>query len=367
MANILVIDDDRDILRLVEFALNRAGHDVIIAADGQQGLAELEARKPDLIVADVMMPNMTGYDFCRQVRALSGAINIPIIVFSARFQPVDKQTALQAGATDYLPKSISPDALVKRIEELLPAAPAAVDHQSIGFFSLRGGAGVTSLAVNTAIALAITQKAKTAMIDLAPLGGHAALLLGLRPTSSVREVLSKNQDLTLEAISPHFIEHQAGIHLLASPLRFEERFAAHSNSLDQLDTVLRPAYRFTIFDLPCSALEPQTASFFQQLDAVAVVISPDVPALQSTALALQSLARLGVVDEKIRLVVNQVVPQNGLPVETIQKAVKRLVSAKIPFEADMIKAVNSGKPLLLSSPKSAGAAAIARLIDILLN
>jgi pilus assembly protein CpaE len=367
MANILVIDDDRDILRLLEFALKRAGHDVIIATDGQQGLVEFEARNPGLIVADIMMPNMTGYDFCRQVRASAGASDIPIIIFSARFQPVDKQTALQAGATDYLPKSISPDALVKRIEELLPVAPAAVDHQSIGFFSLRGGAGVTSLAVNTAIALAITQKAKTAVVDLAPLGGHAALLLGLRPTSSVGQALSKNHDLTLEAISSHFIEHQAGIHLLASPLRFEERLAAHSNSLDQLDTVLSPAYRFTIFDLPCSALEPKTVSLLRQLDAIAVILTPDVPALQSTALALQSLARLGVADEKIRLIVNQVFPQNGLPVETIQKAVKRPVSAKIPFEADMLKAVNSGKPLLLSSPKSAGAAAIARLVNLLLN
>jgi len=367
MSNVLIIDDDRDILRLLEFALNRAGHDVIIASDGQQGLAELEARKPDLIVADIMMPNMTGYDFCKQVRASSGASDIPIIIFSARFQPVDKQTALQAGATDYLPKSISPDALVKRIEELLPAAPAAVDHKSIGFFSLRGGTGVTSLAVNAAIALAITQKAKTAVVDLAPLGGHAALLLGLRPTSSVGQVLSKNHMLTLDAISPHFIEHQSGIHLLASPLRFEERLAAQSSSLDQLDTVLRPGYRFTIFDLPCSALEPQTASFFQQLDPIVVIMSPDVPALQSTALVLQCLARLGVADDKIRLVVNQVTSQNGLPVETIQKAVKRPVSAKIPFEADMIKAVNSGKPLLLSSPKSAGAAAIARLVSILLN
>jgi pilus assembly protein CpaE len=367
MANILVIDDDRDILRLLEFALNRAGHDVTIASDGEQGLAELKAWKPDLIVADVMMPNMTGYDFCRQVRSTSGAADIPIIIFSARFQPVDKQTALQAGATDYLPKSISPDVLVKRIAELLPAAPIAVDNKAIGFFSLRGGTGVTSLAVNSAIALAITQKAKTAVVDLAPLGGHAALLLGLKPTSSVGQILSENQKLTLEAISPHLIEHKSGIHLLASPLRFEDRLAAQSNNLDQLNTVLRSGYPFTIFDLPCSTLEPQAASFLPQLDKIAVVMSPDMPALQSTALALQSLARLGVTDDRILLVVNQVIPQNGLPVDTIQKAVKRPVAAKIPFEADMIKAVNAGKPLLMSSPKSAGAAAIARLVSTLLN
>ncbi len=367
MANILIIDDDQDILRLLEFALTRAGHEVLIATDGKQGLAELEVEKPDLIVADVMMPSMTGYDFCKQVRGEPGTADIPIIIFSARFQPVDKQTALQAGATAYLPKSTSPDVLVKRITELLPTETGIVSNTAVGFFSLRGGTGVTSLVVNSAIALAITQKTSIAVVDLAPLGGHTALMLGLRPTSSVNRTLTASNTITLESIRPHFIKHKSGVQLLASSLNYEEQLSSGANHLEQLAPTLKSGFAFTIFDLSQIALDPQSAKVLQQLDRIILVLSPDMASLQSTALALQGLTRLGMSENKISLVVNQVVPQYPLPLKTIQKAVKRSIAAKIPFEPDMIRAVNSGQPLLLSSPKSAGAAAIARFASTILN
>src|SRR5512147_47534 len=137
MANILVVDDDKNILRLLEFALKRAGHTVTTCEDGLQGFARVQAQPPDLIVADVMMPKMTGYEFCKQVRAKLGLTEIPIIMFSARFQPIDKQTALDAGATDYLSKNTSPDVLISRINELLPSQqPAPTTQTAVGLFSL---------------------------------------------------------------------------------------------------------------------------------------------------------------------------------------------------------------------------------------
>jgi MinD-like ATPase involved in chromosome partitioning or flagellar assembly len=90
-----------------------------------------------------------------------------------------------------------------------------------------------------------------------------------------------------------------------------------------------------------------------------------MPSLQSTALALQELARLGVEENKIGLILNHVTPQGDLPMSMIQKAIKRPILFNVPYEADMIKSVNSGKPLMLSYPKSAGARAIARLANTL--
>ena len=84
-------------------------------------------------------------------------------------------------------------------------------------------------------------------------------------------------------------------------------------------------------------------------------------------MALQGLTRLGIADNKIVLVVNNILSQGALPMEMIQKTVKRPILANIPFEPEMIKAVNSGKPLLLSSPQSAAAAAIAKLANALLS
>ncbi|HMQ56434.1 MAG TPA: response regulator, partial [Anaerolineae bacterium] len=92
MAKILIIDDDQDILRLLEYATQRRGHQVTIKKDGIEGFAAAEADTPDLIVCDVMMPRMTGYDFCRRARSSLNLKDVPIIIFTARFQPIDKRT-----------------------------------------------------------------------------------------------------------------------------------------------------------------------------------------------------------------------------------------------------------------------------------
>jgi pilus assembly protein CpaE len=315
-----------------------------------------------------MMPKMTGYEFCKQVRTNLGLTKTPIIMFSARFQPIDKQTALDAGATDYMSKSTSPDELIGRITELLPAQqPAPTKQGTIGFFSLRGGTGVTSLAVNVALALALSKKAPTALVDLAPLGGHAALMLGLRPNSSVADALFASKDeVTLQTAGPHFIQHGTGVQLLASALNYDHMLHLNDKRLEQLVTVLRSGFQYTILDIP-HLLEPRFGPVLQLFDKIALVFSPDMPSLQSVAMALQGLPRLGVADTKIVLVVNNTIPKGGLPPEIIQKTVKRPILTGIPYEPEMIKAVNSGKPLLLSSPQAPAAAAIAKLATLLLS
>ncbi|MBN1220923.1 MAG: response regulator [Anaerolineae bacterium] len=368
MANILVIDDDKSILRLLEFTIRRAGHNMIPCTDSVQGLAQAEAQKPDLIVADVMMPNMTGYEFCRQARSKSSLEDTPIIIFSARFQPVDKQTALEAGATDYLPKTTSPDQLIRRINELVAhtAKPAAT-RGVVGLFSLRGGSGVTSLAVNIAIVLARGHGKPTALVDLARLGGHAALMLGVRPTSNIAQALASTQaELTPEVIKPYLMSHNSGVYLLASSHVYGQELLLTDGRLAQLVAILKAGFAFTVLDTPCF-WEPDFAPTLQQFDKIGLVLTPDMPSIQSTVIALRSLAQLGVTEDKIALVVNQIMPQGALPLETIQKAIKRPLAASIPYDPDMVKAINSGQPLVLSNPDSGGATAIAGLANTLLS
>ncbi len=368
MANILIVDDDKNILRLLSFALGRAGHSVATAEDGVQGLAQIKIQSPDLIVADVMMPKMTGYEFCRQVRNTLGLTETPIIVFSARFQPIDRQTALEAGANDFLSKTTAPDVLIKRIAELLPIpvdSPTA--STALALFSLRGGVGVTSLAVNLALALALTKKTHTTLVDLTPLGGHAALMLGVRPTSSVSDVLFASGDqVTLDTVKPHLMSHSTGVQLLASTLNYDHILHLNDTRLEQLIATLKSGYAYTVVDVP-HILEPRFEGTLQLFDKIVLVISSDMPSLQSAAMALQGLNRLGIADQKITLIVNNIVPGAALPLEVIQKTVKRPVLAVIPFEAEMLKAVNSGKPLLLSSPQSPASAAIAKLAGSLVS
>jgi len=365
MANILVVDDDRDILRLLEFTLKRVGHIVITAPNGEIGLAETKAQKPDLIVCDIMMPKMTGYDFCKQVRADPNVEHIPIIMFSARFQPIDKQTALDAGATDYLPKSTAPDALVNRINELLPHTSKKPAQGTIGLFSLRGGAGTTSLAVNLSIALTLTQKTDVALVDLAIHGGHTAVMLGMRPASNFSQAATAVKNgADPAAVKSHFMKHSSGIELLASPPNFVQ--TSLDNSLLKMLNGLASIYPITVLDVP-HILEPNFSPILQMVDTLILVLTTDMPSLQSTALALQGLQKLGIPDNKIELVVNQITPANSLPTDTIQKALKRPIRAVIPFEADMVKAINSGKPMLLIAPQSPATAAIGQLARTILT
>jgi len=365
MANLLIIDDDSDILRLLEFTLKRAGHQVTTCADGLKGLAQAEIQKPDLIICDVMMPKMTGYEFCRQIRARPELSQTPIVVYSARFQPIDKKTALEAGATEYLPKSISPDDLISRITTLLPATSTAIAQGTVGLFSFKGGVGVTSLAVNLAIALTAAHKAKTSLVDFAPHGGHTALMLGLRPNPKVVELLySAEADLAPQLIQSCLLSHHSGIQILTFPPTIDPALSLSKDHMAPLIKTLASTFTFTVLDFP-QLLEPAFASVLPLFDKFLLLLSADMPAVQSTAIALQGLVREGIPTGKINLVVNHLTPYNTVPVSTIQKVLKRQVTTIIPFEPDLVKAVNSGQPLLLSHPQSPASAAIGQLAETL--
>lgn len=368
MANILVIDDDKDIQRLLEFSLKRAGHAVAAAYDGLEGLQQAESSSPDLIVCDVMMPKMTGYDFCRQARTKDPLKKTPIIVFSARFQPIDKQTALDAGATDYLSKNASPDVLVNRIAELLPhpkEKPATAAARGIvAVYSLRGGAGVTSLAINLAVAVTYARKTPATLLDFAPMGGHLALMLGLRPTNNINQLFENNNsnNLSIEAIAPYLLKHKSGVQLLASTPGFGQNEAFNSGRLLNLLRTIKAGLPVSVLDMP-QLLEPQTSPVLQLIDKLVLVATPDIPSVQATVTALQGLVKLGYQNQRIVLVLNQTAPANGLLPESIQKTLRRPINAVIPFDPEMMKATNTGKPLLLLSPQSEASTAIAQLAN----
>lgn len=369
MANILVIDDDKDIQRLLEFALKRAGHSSDAAYDGEEGLAQAERYEPDLIVCDIMMPKMTGYEFCRRARTVPALKDTPIIIFSARFQPIDRQTALDAGATDYMAKSAAPDALVDRIAELLPSQKPAVTTTTSMYavFSLRGGAGVSSIAVNLACALAQIKKTSTILADLAEYGGHTALLMGVRPDSTVSQLLgTNNSDFTLSTVQQFTVQHPSGVQLLASSPAFGQSLTDYAGRIPQLLDVLKSDSKITVLDTHL-LLEKQLTTARQLLDRVLLVTAPDLPSVQSTAIALQGLIKLGVPDSKISTIVNQVNPDNALPLATIQKVIRRRVAAAIPFDPTMAKSANTGKPLQLANPLAPAAQAIANLAKKLIN
>jgi two-component system response regulator MtrA len=116
---VLVADDDDDIRQLVKFRLERAGYDVVEAADGEEALRVCTEVQPDLAVLDVMMPKLTGYDVTRRIRQNEALASMPVILLTARVQDSDVAQGFDAGADDYLKKPFSPQELRARVQAIL--------------------------------------------------------------------------------------------------------------------------------------------------------------------------------------------------------------------------------------------------------
>jgi two-component system phosphate regulon response regulator PhoB len=119
MSRILFAEDDPDIRHLVTFKLQRAGFEVVEAADGFAALRAAHEQTPDLAILDVRMPRISGIEVCRELRAGSATAAVPIIMLTARARPQDLEQAYVAGATDYIVKPFSPRELLERVETVL--------------------------------------------------------------------------------------------------------------------------------------------------------------------------------------------------------------------------------------------------------
>lgn len=119
MAHILVAEDERDIRELINFTLMFAGHKVTQAANGAEALELAPKVMPDLIMMDVRMPKMTGYEACRQMKLIDEIKNVPVIFLSAKGQDEEVQTGIEVGAVEYILKPFAPEELTRKIGEIL--------------------------------------------------------------------------------------------------------------------------------------------------------------------------------------------------------------------------------------------------------
>ena len=119
MARILIAEDEPDIRELVAFTLRFAGHEVTTTANGEEALQQASQLMPDIIIMDVRMPRMTGYDACRAMKADIKLKDIPVMFLSAKGQDSEIQTGLSVGAEEYLLKPFAPDQLAVRVKAIL--------------------------------------------------------------------------------------------------------------------------------------------------------------------------------------------------------------------------------------------------------
>ena len=159
MPDVLVVDDDPHLREVVTYALGRAGFSVRTVRDGREALAEVDRRPPDLVVLDVMMPELDGLEVCRRIRAKG---RLPIVFLSSRDEEVDRVLGLELGGDDYITKPFSTRELVARVKAVLrrvaPVDPHESPEPALSFETLRLDAAARRVFVaDTEVTLTATE------------------------------------------------------------------------------------------------------------------------------------------------------------------------------------------------------------------
>jgi two-component system alkaline phosphatase synthesis response regulator PhoP len=116
---ILVVDDEVNITQILEFSIGSEGYQVITASNGEEAIDRARREQPDLIILDIMMPRIDGYEACRILKSNPLTKSIPVVLLTAKGRDIDKRLGYEVGATDYFVKPFSPNKLIDRIHELL--------------------------------------------------------------------------------------------------------------------------------------------------------------------------------------------------------------------------------------------------------
>jgi CheY-like chemotaxis protein/MinD-like ATPase involved in chromosome partitioning or flagellar assembly len=314
---ILIIDDDLDTLRLVGMMLQKQGYQILAASNGRQGLDLALEEIPNLILLDVMMPQMDGYEVARNLRSNPKTVDIPILMFTAKSQLEDKVTGFEAGADDYLTKPTHPAELQAHVKALLARSAKGGKPISsttplrdepaftVGVLAARGGLGVTTVAVNLASSIEKASKAVVILAEFRPGQGTLVGDLGLGKENGLSELLKMPpKEITREAIKERINKHQSGLKILcASSQPSDAVLGENVPAFQAILSRMKFMSQYVVVDLG-TGLPNATQKLLPGFDELLIITEPfNNPILHTRAL-LDDIIRLGFNKNKIRLGVN---------------------------------------------------------------
>ena len=372
-AKILVVDDDTNVQRLLSYTLKQEGYEVVVAADGAEGFRLWGAEDPALILLDVMLPKLDGYQVAAKVRAEEVDTHVPIIMLTAEAEVEQKIRGLRAGADDYLVKPFHPAELLARIKSLLARfAPKdlMVGRPPLGrvlaFYGAKGGVGTTTIAINVAIALQRELGRRVCLVDAnLQFGDHRVFMdLGLDRKSIVDVVSAPTIDADL--LRGVLVEHDSKIDLLLAPPTPEQAELVTKEHLTQIIDVLRGIYDYVVVDVD-KRLDDMNLGVFDAADDLFVVLTADLSCLKNVRLVLETLGHIGYGADRVKLVLNRSNAFTGINAKTAEGALRHPIDLQVLNEyRGAISALNSGAPVMYTradSPLGRSLHDLARAID----
>jgi pilus assembly protein CpaE len=374
---ILIIDDDLDTLRLVGLMLQRQGYQISAATNGQQGLDKAFDEDPDLILLDIMMPDMDGYEVTRRLRKNPSTMETPILMFTAKTQLDDKVIGFEVGANDYLTKPTHPSELQARVKTLLSRVSDKKDTADggkdegqsflIGVLGARGGVGTTSIAVNLAASLQTRTKSDVIVAEMLPGQGALALDLGTSNPKGLVDLLSlsKLNEITRDKVRESLTSHPSGLKLLLASDRPRDMHLI--NQTANYETIIKRLAglaRFTVLDLGVG-LQPFAEKILPLCHEVLVVIEGVPNTIIHAKALIDDIAALNISRKCIHVVLNnRVRSDTQLPSSQVQtKLEHEIVSTLTPAPELFVQATRMQSPAVICQPESLTTRQILKLVD----
>jgi pilus assembly protein CpaE len=354
---ILIVDDDLDTLKLVGLILQRHGFQIAAANGGLQALTKVATERPDIILLDLMMPDLDGYEVTRRIRADTTIAHIPIIMFTAKTMLDDKVAGFEAGADDYLTKPTHPSELVAHVKALLSRAGAAraaatspiATARVVSFIAAKGGVGTSTVALNFAAAAAQTGQ-DVVLADLHSGSGSLGLMLGLAPKQTLSALITRPVgELDQRAITDQISAHASGVRVLASAPEPNETTLA--NNASQIEAIVKIAGRMCkllALDLG-SGLSEAARRVVPLSDLVIIVSEPTRLSITQSKALVASLTHLGVPNTRIELVIVNRTPST---LQMSWQQAEQMLGTKVaaivtPAPELAYQAVEAGTPIVL--------------------
>jgi pilus assembly protein CpaE len=356
---ILIIDDDIDTLKLVGLMLERQGYRIAVASNGALGVSRAASERPELILLDVMMPDMDGYEVTRRLRSDPALAHIPIIMFTAKSMVDDKVAGFEAGVDDYLTKPTHPAELIAHVKAVLARsaqskATPTERARVIAFLGTRGGTGTTTLALNTAVVLR-SRGQDVIVAELNPGRGSLALDLGMSESSGIANLLTRSlKDIHLRSVESELVDHKTGLRLLLSSSKPRE--GELEQAVPQLEaTLMNLSTMCTVLVVDLGAgLRPYTIPLLNASDRVILCVEPVYPSNTIGRTLLDELQTSGINRHKVGLaLLTRERTSLQIPWQQMEGDLgTEMVGIVSPAPEQAHQASQSGTPLVLLHPDS---------------
>jgi pilus assembly protein CpaE len=307
--SVLIVDDSVDTLRLTGMVFHRGGYQVHTARSGAEALDKVATLRPNLLVLDVMMPDMSGLDLCKQLRGTADTAQLPIIMVSAKGFVDDRISGFEAGADDYVAKPADPQELLARAKALLHRAsygqkPAA---QTVAVVGAKGGVGTTTVAVNLAATLML-EGHLVVLVELRPDRGSAGTYLNLEAAHDLGDLLAIEADnIDGQNVSKSILRHPTGLQTVLAPGKGSGRVLTPEH-VQSIIRALRQQVEFIVLDL-AAVTAPGARQALEASDHIFLITEPETVSVACAKKDLAILEEWGVHSQTQIVIVARTAPE----------------------------------------------------------